>query len=61
MKKLLALAGMLTYSVLATGYLAWLAVGGEWVGPLLLPAVVAHAILTMLLARAVISRRETYT
>lgn len=47
-----ALAGMLTYSVLATGYLAWLAIGGEWVGPLLLPAVVAHGILTLLLARA---------
>ncbi len=47
-----ALAGMLTYSVLATGYLAWLASGGKWVGPLLLPAVVAHGILTLLLARA---------
>ena len=46
-----ALAGMLTYSVLATGYLAWLAIGGEWVGPLLWPAVAAHCILTLLLAR----------
>jgi len=47
-----ALCGMLTYSVLATGYLAWLGIRGEWVGPLLWPAVLLHAILTALLARA---------
>ncbi|MFO1460614.1 MAG: hypothetical protein U1G08_14550 [Verrucomicrobiota bacterium] len=46
-----ALCGMLTYSVLATGYLAWLGVRGEWVGALLWPAVFLHAILTVLLAR----------
>lgn len=46
------LGGMLTYSALATGYLAWLGLGGEWVGPLLWPAVALHAILTALLARA---------
>jgi hypothetical protein len=46
-----ALCGMLTYSALATAYLACLAVRGEWTGPLLWPAVVLHAFLTVLLAR----------
>jgi hypothetical protein len=48
----LALAGMLTYSALATVYLAYIAIRGEWVGPLLWPAVTIHAILMVLLARA---------
>ena len=56
-----ALGGMLTYSVLATGYLAWLAFGGEWVGPLFWPAVLAHAILTLLLARAWLTIRSAAT
>jgi hypothetical protein len=43
------LCGMLTYSVLATPYLFYLAIRAEWVGPLLWPAVVLHAILTFLL------------
>lgn len=47
----LALAGMLTYSTLATVYLAYIAIRGEWVGPLLWPAVAIHAILVFLLAR----------
>jgi len=47
----LALAGMLTYSALATVYLAYIAIRGEWVGPLLWPAVAIHAILVFLLAR----------
>lgn len=47
-----ALCGMLTYSVLATGYLAWLGIGGEWVGSLLWPTVVLHAVITALLTRA---------
>jgi hypothetical protein len=47
-----ALCGMLTYSGLATAYLGWLGIRGEWGGPLLWPAVVLHAILTVLLARA---------
>ena len=45
-----ALCGMLTYGALATLYLAYLGVIGEWVGPLLWPAVVLHGILTVLLA-----------
>jgi hypothetical protein len=47
-----ALCGMLTYNALGTVYFAWLALGGKWAGPLLWPAVVLHAILTTLLARA---------
>jgi hypothetical protein len=53
-----ALCGMLTYNALGTLYFAWLAVGGEWVGPLLWPAVVLHAVLTALLARAWIAARK---
>jgi hypothetical protein len=47
-----ALCGMLTYSALATGYLAYLGIRGVWVGSLLWPAVVLHAVITILLARA---------
>jgi hypothetical protein len=47
-----ALCGMLTYGVLATGYLAWLGIRGKWVGSLLWPAVVLHAVITILLVRA---------
>lgn len=47
-----ALGGMLAYSLLATLYLAYLGLGGEWVGKLLWPAVAVHAVLTALLARA---------
>jgi hypothetical protein len=46
------LCGMLTYSALATAFLGYLAIRGHWVGPLLWPAVAAHAALTILLARA---------
>jgi hypothetical protein len=43
---------MLTYSVLATGYLAWLGIRSEWVGSLLWPAVALHAVMTVFLGRA---------
>jgi hypothetical protein len=43
--------GMLIYNVLTTLYLLYLGIRGEWVGPLLWPAVVVHAVLTVLLAR----------
>jgi hypothetical protein len=49
---LTALCGMLTYSVLATAFLACVGIRGHWVGPLLWPAVAAHAALTILLGRA---------
>jgi hypothetical protein len=45
-----AFCGMLTYSALVTLYLLYLAIRGEWVGPLLWPVVVLHGILTALLA-----------
>ena len=54
-----ALCGMLTYSVLATLYLLYLAIRGNWVGPLLWPAVVAHAVLTIPLARAWLMNPKT--
>jgi len=44
--------GMLTYNALATVYFAYLALGGEWVVPLLWPAVGLHAVFTILLGRA---------
>jgi hypothetical protein len=47
-----ALFGMLTYGALVTLYLAYLGLTGEWVGPLLWPAVLLHGILTVFLARA---------
>lgn len=48
--------GMLTYSVAVTLYLAWLGFAGGFSGPLLWPAVILHAILTLLLARASIRK-----
>ena len=47
-----ALCGMLTYGALVTLYLAYIGFSGKWVGKLLWPAVVLHAVLTLLLARA---------
>jgi hypothetical protein len=44
-----ALAGMLTYSAGVTLYLAYLGLGGEWVGPLLWPGVALHAVVALLL------------
>jgi hypothetical protein len=51
------LAGMLTYGALATLYLSYLGVRGDWVGPLLWPAVALHAVLTLLLARSRLANR----
>jgi hypothetical protein len=44
-----ALSGMTTYGLLVTLYLSYIGFRGEWVGPLLWPAVVLHAALTLLL------------
>ena len=55
-----ALLGMLTYTMFATVYLAYLAFGSEWVGPLLWPAIVLHVILTALLARAWLQSHKPY-
>jgi len=43
--------GMLTYGALATLYLAYVGIRGETVGPLLWPAIIAHALLVILLLR----------
>ena len=55
------LAGMLTYSAAVTLYLAWLGFVGGLTGILLWPAVVLHAILTALLARASMSDKRSAT
>jgi hypothetical protein len=47
-----ALAAMLTYNMLAAIYLAMLFLKGTFAGPLLLPAVVLHALLGLLLVLA---------
>ncbi|MCE9607600.1 MAG: hypothetical protein K8U03_22155 [Planctomycetia bacterium] len=52
-----ALGGMATYGLLVTFYLLYLGIRGEWVGPLLWPAVALHAVLTLLLARAWLSAK----
>lgn len=52
-----ALAAMLTYNVLAAIYLAYLGIDGNLVGKLLWPAIVIHAALGLLLARAWLSHR----
>ncbi len=46
-----ALRAMLTYNSVVTLYLVCLGIHGEWVGPLLWPAVALHSILSLLLAR----------
>jgi hypothetical protein len=53
-----ALCGMLTYSALVTPYLLYLAIRGEWIGPLLWPVVLLHGLLTVLLAWAWIQSRR---
>jgi hypothetical protein len=47
-----ALSAMLLYNLLVTLYLAWVGLGAEFVGVLLWPAVVVHAVLTVLLGLA---------
>jgi hypothetical protein len=46
------LAGMLIYSAAVTLYLLYLGFRTEWVGPLLWPATLLHAMLWMLLVRS---------
>jgi hypothetical protein len=54
-----ALCGMLTYNALATAFFAYLAIRGHWVGPLLWPAAVLHAVIAILLGRAWLMRPKT--
>jgi Na+-driven multidrug efflux pump len=53
------LCGMLTYSSLATLYLFYLGLGGDWSGKLLWPAIAVHAVLTIFLAWAWFNERKT--
>jgi hypothetical protein len=55
------LIGMLTYSAAVALYLAYLGFAGGASGILLWPAVVLHAILTVLLARVVSGGSDTHT
>jgi hypothetical protein len=52
------LVGMLTYSAAVTLYLAYVGLAGGFTGILLWPAVALHVILTILLARAAVVRRN---
>ena len=47
-----ALSAMLMYGVLVTLYLTFLGFRGEWVGPLLWPAVLLHVVIAISLSRA---------
>jgi hypothetical protein len=53
-----ALAGMLTYSILVTVYLACVGIAALFAGVLLWPAVGVHAVLTVLLARVAFAQRQ---
>ena len=53
-----AVLGMLTYSALVTLYLCYLGLAGGFTGILLWPAVVVHAVLTVLLARGRFKQEE---
>jgi len=53
-----ALSAMLTYDLLVTAYLLVVGLGTEFVGPLLWPAVAAHAVLTALLGRSWLRARQ---
>jgi hypothetical protein len=53
-----ALFGMATYVLLVSLYLLYLGIRGEWVGPLLWPAVALHAVQAVVLARAWFSARS---
>jgi hypothetical protein len=53
-----ALNAMLTYNLLASLYLFYLGIRGDWVGRLLWPAVTIHAVLTVLLGRCWFKERH---
>ena len=56
-----ALRGILAYNLLVTLYFLYLGIRGEFVGLLLWPAAVMHAVLTLLLTRARGSERKSET
>ena len=49
--------GMLVYGTVVTLYLAYLGFAGEFVGVFLWPAVVLHAVLSILLGRALLAAK----
>jgi hypothetical protein len=53
--------GMLTYTVLVALYLAYMGMRGGWGGPLLWPAVAAHAVLALLLAGGLLGKNRQST
>ena len=53
--------GLVTYLALSALYLAYLGIADGLTGPLLWPAVVLHAVLTALLARASTADKEART
>ena len=53
-----ALCGMLTYSAAVSLYLGYLGAGGRFAGVLLWPAVIAHVVLTALLAQVLIYKER---
>ena len=55
----MGLSGMLAYSLLATLYLVYLGLDGEWVGSLLWIAAATHAALTVLLAASWLKKLKT--
>jgi hypothetical protein len=52
-----ALRAMLTYNLLVTAYLAYLALGGELIAKLLLPVLALHGVFTLLFARALFNHQ----
>ena len=57
--KTAVLIAMLTYNFLVTAYLTYLEIGGELVGSLLWPAIVIHAVLTLLFAYVGFNNQRT--
>jgi len=55
------LVGMLVYTTVVMGYLAYIGIRGEWAGHLLWPAVAVHAVLALLLARGVLGENRQRT
>ncbi len=53
-----AFYGMLSYSALALLYFVYIGIRGEFVGPLLWPAAIVHAILVVLLIGAWLQQRK---
>lgn len=54
-----AARGLLTYNLLATVYFLFVGAAGRWVGPLLWPVVVLHAVLTTLIFRRWFLAKQT--